>query len=123
MSDVASVGFQIGIGGTRRGPIAADDQAPVAIIGRVSLEQFSDEELVVQYRSAADTVTETSTSMSCSEGTTRRSDAGVCALRIIGRQPLIWHRKSSPRFFRIWIPSRDNRSSPLGFSRWREIIR
>jgi RNA polymerase sigma-70 factor (ECF subfamily) len=56
MSDVASVGFQIEIGGTRRGASSADDQARVAIIGRVSLEQFSDEELVVQYRSAADQV-------------------------------------------------------------------
>jgi RNA polymerase sigma-70 factor, ECF subfamily len=54
MSDVVSVGLQIGIGGARRGASAADAQAPVAIIGRVSLEQFSDEELVVQYRSTAD---------------------------------------------------------------------
>src|SRR3954466_6832281 len=54
MSDVFSVGLQIGISGARKHANGEGDQAPVAIIGRVSLEQFSDEELIVQYRSAVD---------------------------------------------------------------------
>jgi RNA polymerase sigma-70 factor, ECF subfamily len=54
MSDVVSAGFQIGIGGRRKPASGAAEQAPVAIIGRVSLEDFSDEELIVQYRTAVD---------------------------------------------------------------------
>jgi RNA polymerase sigma-70 factor (ECF subfamily) len=52
MSESYSVGYQIEIGRGRTRTAASAAKAPVAIIARVSLEQFSDEELVVQYRAA-----------------------------------------------------------------------